>query len=128
MKTDIISKLEARYRKEKMADKARYAAMSRQTEFVKKEDDSIINRLLLTNKEQPTYEDMLLQIEQWSSQSKKDRAKKMMHDIEKIISEYTVSDSTEQSSVISDEEIYRIVSNSYLVQMKYQYRQFCKGE
>ena len=128
LKTDIISKLEARYRKEIMADKARYAAMSRQTEFVKKEDDSIINRLLLTNKEQPTYEDMLLQIEQWSSQSKKDRAKKMMHDIEKIISEYTVSDSTEQSSVISDEEIYRIVSNSYLVQMKYQYRQFCKGE
>lgn len=36
MKTDIISKLEARYRKEKMADKARYAAMSRQTEFLKK--------------------------------------------------------------------------------------------
>lgn len=119
-RTDIIFQLRKNEFKNKLMETAHRAASKRRDEYNDPDSKSVINRMILVNKEQNTLEKMDNQIEQWSSASKKGKAQKMMQDIKCLTED---SQDIENPEIYYEpQEIYRIVSREYLIQMKYQNR------
>ena len=79
------------------------------------DNNVVISRLILVNKEQPGYEKMREQIEGWESESKKDVANKVLDDIERILSKIPEGE-------VDKDKAYTVVTAAYLQQMKHQYR------
>lgn len=116
-KTNIIFQLKKNETKNKLRETARKAASRRRDEYNNTDSTSVISRMILVNKEQNTLEEMENQIDQWSSDSKKRKAQKMMRDIRELTEEF------QDNLYLEKQEIYQIVSKEFLMQMKYQNRE-----
>ena len=113
-RTSILSDLRYERAINDLEEKAREAAHKRRDYYAKGNNNAVIGRLILVNKEQPGYVEMKEQIEGWESESKKKVAEKVLEDIGNILEK--------RSECVNLKEAYNIVTASYLQQMKHQYR------
>ncbi len=114
-RTFILSELRRERAIKDLAEEARLAALKKRDLYARGDNNAVISRLILVNKEQPGYEKMREQIEGWESESKKDVANKVLDDIERILSKIPEGE-------VDKDKAYTVVTAAYLQQMKHQYR------
>lgn len=117
-KTEIIDSLKLQEAKNRLCYEARERADKRIDKFKDDESNAIIGRLILVSKEQHSIDDMRNQVDTWSSKTRRDKAMKIVSDIEEVIN---------QENACNTEEAYKIVAKEYLTRMKYQHRVSSKG-
>lgn len=113
-RTSILPNLRCARAIKDLEEEARLAAYKRRDFYAKGDNNAVIGRLILVNKEQPGYAEMDEQIEGWESESKKTVAKKVLEDIRNILEKCP--------ECVSSKKAYTVVTTAYLQQMKHQYR------
>ncbi len=113
-RTSILSELRRTRAIKDLEDEARLAAYKKREFYARGDNNAVIGRLILVNKEQPGYTEMSEQIEGWESESKKTVAKKVLEDIKNILEKCP--------ECVPPEKAYTVVTSAYLQQMKHQYR------